>query len=82
MCSSDLRGSRELPSQVILDLRLEKLFRLGGTKVAFFADCFNLFNGNKATSVHTRSGSPVYVFGQMTAIQDPRAVRLGFRFEF
>jgi len=80
--NAEKRGSRELPSQVILDLRLEKLFRLGGTKVAFFADCFNLFNGNKATSVHTRSGSPVYVFGQMTAIQDPRAVRLGFRFEF
>jgi hypothetical protein len=41
-----------------------------------------LFNGNAATAVQTRSDSPVLVFSQMTAIQDPRAIRLGFRFEF
>jgi hypothetical protein len=75
-------GSRMLPDQAILDLRLEKSFHLGGTSWAVFADGFNLFNGNKALAVQTRSSSALLVFGQMIAIQDPRAVRLGFRFEF
>ena len=78
----DTMGSFELPAQVILDLRLEKVFRLGGTSFAVFADGFNAFNGNAATAAQTRSSSPALVFRQMTAIQDPRAVRLGFRFEF
>jgi hypothetical protein len=78
----DTMGSYELPAQYILDLRLEKAFRLGGTTMAVFADGFNMFNGNAATTVQTRSDSALLVFGQMTAIQDPRAIRLGFRFEF
>lgn len=76
------RGSRELPALAILDLRLEKNFRLGGTSLAIFADAFNLLNANTATDVERRSSSAALVFGEMTAIQDPRAVRLGFRFEF
>ena len=75
-------GSSVLPAQAILDLRLEKTFTLGGTTMAVFADGFNLFNSNAATAVQTRSDSLALVFAQMTAIMDPRAVRLGFRFEF
>ena len=80
--NAEAMGSSELPAQAILDLRLEKAFHLGGATMAIFADGFNMLNGNKATIVQTRSDSALLVFGQMMAIQDPRAVRLGFKFEF
>jgi hypothetical protein len=75
-------GSYVLPTQTILDLRLEKRFTLGPTSLVLFADGFNVLNGNAAVAVQTRSSSPALVFGEMTQIQDPRAFRLGFRFEF
>ncbi len=79
---ADTKGSYGLPAQVILDMRLEKVFRIGAYSLGIFADGFNLLNANEATEVQTRSGSPVLIFGEMTRIMDPRAVRLGFRFEF
>jgi hypothetical protein len=80
--NAEPKGDRMLPALVILDLRIEKSFRLGGTSFSIFADAFNIFNGNTATAVQTRSSSPALVFEEMTAIQDPRTFRLGFRFEF
>ncbi len=80
--NAEKRGDRGLPAQVILDLRLEKNFRIQSAKFGLFVDCFNLFNGNKATEVQTVSSSSAIVFGQMVAIQDPRIFRLGVRFEF
>jgi hypothetical protein len=79
---AETKGSHGLPAQAILDMRLEKAFRMGGVSLAVFADGFNLLNANEATEVQVRSGSSILVFGQMTRIMDPRAVRLGFRFEF
>lgn len=76
------RGSRQLPALPILDLRLEKRIQLGATSFSVFADAFNTFNGNVATAVQAVSSSSYLVFEDMTAIQDPRAFRLGFRFEF
>jgi hypothetical protein len=80
--NAETRGIRSLPAQVILDLRLEKTFHLQRITFGIFADCFNLFNGNKATEVQIVSSSSAIVFGQMVAIQDPRIFRLGARFEF
>jgi hypothetical protein len=80
--NAETRGDRGLPAQAILDLRLEKVFRVGAASFGVFADAFNLFNGNKSTEVQVRSDSIALVFGEMTRIQDPRAVRLGFKFEF
>ncbi len=82
LINAEPMGSYEMPAQVILDLRLEKGFRIGDTKFSIFADGFNLFNENKATDVWYRSSSPAIVFGQMRLIMDPRAIRLGARFEF
>jgi hypothetical protein len=76
------RGSHMLPALPILDLRVEKSFRMGRTSFSLFADAFNVFNGNVATAAQAVSSSPALVFGEMTAIQDPRAFRLGFRFDF
>jgi hypothetical protein len=80
--NAETKGSRGLPAQAILDMRLEKIFRLGGVSLGLFADGFNLLNGNKATEVQVRSDSLALIFAQMTRIEDPSAVRLGFRFEF
>jgi hypothetical protein len=76
------RGSRNLPNLVILDFRLEKMFRFDKYSIGIFADAFNLFNANAATNVITTSSSPVLTFEEMTSIQDPRTFRLGLRFQF
>jgi hypothetical protein len=79
---AEKRGDRGLPAQTILDFRVEKTFRLQRYTFGLFVDCFNLFNGNKATQVEVISSSPEIVFGQMVSIEDPRIFRLGARFEF
>lgn len=79
---AEKRGSRGLPNLVILDLRLEKAFRFRTSSLSIFADGFNIFNGNKATSVITSSSSPELTFEEMTSIQAPRLFRLGMKFEF
>jgi len=76
------RGSRNLPALVILDFRLEKMFQFSKYSIGIFADAFNLFNANSATDVITTSSSPVLTFEEMIQIQDPRTIRLGFRFQF
>jgi hypothetical protein len=77
------KGSRGYPAQVILDIKVEKVFRLGGSRsLAAFIDGFNIFNGNKAVEVQTESGSPVMQFEQVLAIMQPRIFRVGVRFEF
>jgi len=79
---AEKKGSRQLPSQFIIDMRLEKMFRMRGLSLGLFADAFNLLNANEAAEVQTRSDSSALVFEQMTRIVDPRSVRLGFKFEF
>jgi hypothetical protein len=80
---AEKKGSRGYPAQVILDIKVEKVFRLGGSRsLAAFIDGFNIFNGNKAVEVQTESGSPVMQFEQVLAIMQPRIFRAGVRFEF
>jgi hypothetical protein len=79
---AEKKGSRELPAQFALDLRLEKTFHVRGMAFSLFADAFNLFNASTAAEVQTRSDSLTLTFEQMTRIVDPRTVRLGLRFGF
>lgn len=76
------RGSRRLPDLMILDLRLEKRFKIYRTTFSVFVDMFNVFNCNLATSVNAISSHPTIPFNQMLSIHDPRIFRLGARFEF
>ena len=77
------RGAYGLPTQHVLDLRLEKQFEIGSKlRLAVFADCFNVFNEGKATEEYTTDGSSAKPFGTMTSISDPRVFRLGGRIEF
>jgi len=78
--NAEPRGSRGLPAQYILDLRVEKEFRVKDLfRIGLLADMFNVFNANTATSVETLSSSPSYTFEEVTGILDPRIVRLGIR---
>ncbi|MDD8032144.1 MAG: TonB-dependent receptor, partial [Acidobacteriota bacterium] len=76
------RGSRQLPEVAILDLRLEKKFRISRTSLGIFVDIFNVFNDNKATGVYAISGHPTIEFESMQSIMDPRIIRIGARFEW
>lgn len=77
------RGSTFLPPVVQLDLRLEKTFTFKPLRIGVFADCFNIFNRGVATGQWTNSSNlTTYKYLQMTAINDPRIVQLGARFEF
>ncbi len=74
-------GDERLPTFWVLNLRLEKLFRIGdmGT-VAIAADAFNITNSAHALKQQTRITSDNY--GQDLRILNPRVFRFGIRFNF
>jgi outer membrane receptor protein involved in Fe transport len=86
---AEKRGTRKYPDLSILDMHLEKMFKIGKIRLSVFADVFNLFNVNTATDIYelsststTINGIPV-VFGDTEEIYDPpRIFRLGTRIEF
>ena len=79
---AEKRGSYGLPAFNVLDLRLEKTFRLKRLALSVFVDGFNVLNADKATAAEDLSSNPGRTFGEMTAIQNPRIFRLGAKFEF
>jgi hypothetical protein len=87
------RGSRRLDSQSLLDLRIEKIFRIGsGTdRLSVYGDIQNVFNAGTAITVNDRyptlsvisEGESVPIqFGAPTEISDPRRLILGARWSF
>lgn len=74
------RGSNRLPSQTLLDVRIEKQFSIYQNQLRFTADIFNVFNNAYATAVNDRYDTPS--FGEPTDLTQPRAVRLGIRYTF
>jgi len=79
---ADKRGSTGLPDNWLLDLRLEKMFRIKGTYFSVFADCFNVFNEMIITGYYMTSNSTSTPYLRQTGINDPRIFRLGARFGF
>ena len=63
----------------LLDLRLAKVFRFGGTRFEPTADVFNVFNNNAVTNAVQTVGSSL---GRPSAIVMGRLVRLGGRITF
>jgi hypothetical protein len=87
--NAEERGTRKYPDLSILDLHLEKMFKIGKIRLSLFADVFNVFNINTATSIWARSSSGTTIngipvnFGDLDDIYDPpRIFRLGSRIEF
>jgi hypothetical protein len=88
------RGSRRLPTESYLDLRVEKAFALGGRnhRVAVYADVTNVFNEGTVTEVLTRVPSTsLFVGPGQTAdvpfeapsrLVAPRQITLGARWSF
>jgi hypothetical protein len=87
-------GSRRLPTENILDLRLEKIFTLGAGKnrLALYADITNTFNKSlvtdalrrvPSTAVATAPGETATVlFAAPAAVIAPRQTILGARWSF
>jgi hypothetical protein len=73
-------GSRNLPSQTLMDLRFEKQFSIHTGQLRFTVDLFNLFNSAYALSVVDRFESAD--FGEPIAFTAPRRIRLGVRYTF
>jgi hypothetical protein len=79
------RGSQLLPSQHLLDIRLEKSVRLPRGELALQLDCYNVFNNNQTTSIGATTdwdwfqdsrGQSVY------SIMAPRYFQLGLIYRF
>ena len=82
-------GDRRLDSETNLDLRIEKIFKLGtGTdRMSVYADVQNLFNASTIISVQTRNPSTSIAgesvdFSSPTTIVGPRRWLLGARWSF
>lgn len=81
------RGSRRLPAEKTIDLRLEKRFSLDVHKIGVFVDIANLFNNDVILGRQARypsrgiAGSTVQ-FDAPTSIQQPRQITFGARWTF
>ncbi len=71
---------RRSDNVAIVDIRLEKGFDFsGGRRLTGMFDMYNIFNSNPETNFTIRTGS---TFENIIAILDPRAFKLGVRFQF
>ena len=80
--NAEERGSDGYPWRNLLDLKVEKAFKIGSVELKLFADIFNVFNDSTITSEYLNSSSPSRVFGEDLDIVDPRVVRFGAKIEF
>ena len=78
------RGSDRLPASKNLNLRAEWHVRFGGSmRLGILLDIFNVFNWDTVTWVETYQDPwSEYQYGYVWDIQNPRAYKLGIRFEF
>jgi hypothetical protein len=72
-------ASNRLPTQNLLNVRVEKRQKIGPGFASFQFDLFNITNTNVELGVTARSGSS---FGRITSIVPPRVVRLGVSYKF
>jgi hypothetical protein len=70
---------RRTPNLTLFDLRTEKMFRAGRTRVMGFFDVYNVFNTNAAQALTTSSGGS---WLRPTAITGPRILRIGARWDW
>lgn len=69
-----------LPGVIELDVRVEKMVKIGRTSVAFDFDVFNVLN--RGTTLGIQYDARVGTYDQVLEIQNPRIARLGLRFTF
>jgi len=92
------RGSRRLPDNWLLDLRLEKEFHFGPVTAGLYVDVFNVFDQQEAIDIDAKIGTielvdnepgnayeitdPNGTFGNYTEWQAPRSYFFGVKLEF
>jgi hypothetical protein len=72
------RGTRRLPSQSLLDVRVSKTLMLGGSRIDLLFDVLNLLNGTAEEALVSDNVSAA-TFGRPRAFIDPRRAMLGVR---
>ena len=73
-------GTRQQDNIVLLDVRVEKLIKIGGGRsISIFGDGFNLTNANPASNINWGSGA---TFLTPVTIVSPRLARIGAKFEW
>jgi carboxypeptidase family protein len=72
-------NAERTPNLNIVDLRSEKIFRFGKTRVTGFFDVYNIFNSNAEQDLTKSSGSS---FLRPVAITPPRVARIGGKFQW
>jgi Carboxypeptidase regulatory-like domain len=84
-------GSRRLDKAALLDLRLEKVFRIEANQIGLYFDIENVTNSSNITSVLTRvpgtdistqTGTVTLPFETPGALVSPRQMRIGLRWSF
>lgn len=81
------RGSRQLPTQVSLDLRVQRAFPVKTNDLVVGIELFNLFNGQSASEVKTSLnnqtlGDNTSTVGAVRLRQQPLTLRLNTQFRF
>jgi hypothetical protein len=69
-----------LPALAVLDLRLERAFRLRGGQLTLAADAFNALN--RATTLQVERDVELSAYGRPSDVLRPRIVRLGVSYDF
>jgi hypothetical protein len=75
------RGAVRYEFNLTLDLRIEKAFRVGTSKLRLLIDGFNILNSALATEENPWTG-PEFKLRYATEIQSPRVFRFGLAYEF
>ncbi|MBN1271707.1 MAG: carboxypeptidase regulatory-like domain-containing protein [Candidatus Aminicenantes bacterium] len=75
------RGLSRYEYNRTINVRIEKIFKLGGSNLRFILDGFNLTNRNLATEENEWT-SDLYPRRYATEIQSPRVFRLGVAYDF
>ena len=83
----ETRGSRQLPAQASLDLRLQRAFKVHGSDLLFGGELFNVFNGQSAAEVKTSvnnqvPGDKTSMAGAVRVRQQPLTLRLNTQVRF
>jgi outer membrane receptor protein involved in Fe transport len=77
---AESRGSSTYPDVYRLDLRLEKQFPIGKSRISGLLDIYNVFNSN--TVLSTRNQVYYSSYGKVRDIMVPRRFQVGIRFHF
>ncbi len=76
--SEDINNNRS-DTVPILDLRIDKAFRVGRYRFTGMFDAFNLTNSDAVTNFNLTNGAS---YNQIIAALDPRTLQFGLRFDF